>query len=140
MEQSRYGDMKAADPRMTGHAKRGHALKAFGNRKLRVLVAADMLAHVVDVRRASPSWSTRRRPSMRRPTSTAAPAASAATGLLGPCTWCTVLSLPRSQEEMERLRGFADELGFENEVRDAPAPVARPRRYAAREKRVASRA
>lgn len=95
------------------HKARAHSLRLFAEGRVRVLVATDMLAYGVDVRGASHVVNA------HVPSSAAVYLHRAGrVGRIGG-TPGTVLSLPRSQAELDRLRGFAEELGFALE--EAPA-------------------
>ena len=103
---SRDGDT-AENPRLSGHAKRGYALKEFAARRLRVLVATDMLAFGVDIRGATHVVNA----AVPRELQTYLHRAGRV-GRKGGSPG-TVVTLPRTEEEMERLRQFEKALGFE---------------------------
>ena len=85
---------------------RAHSLRLFAEGRVRVLIATDMLALGMDVRGASHVVNVSV-PSSASIYLHRAGRVGRIGGLAG-----TVLSLPRSDDELARLRGFAEELGF----------------------------
>jgi superfamily II DNA/RNA helicase len=112
------------DARAGHHRERGVALREFEGGKLRVLAATEMLAYGVDIRGAT------------HVVNADIPERSASylhrAGRVGRTGGApgTIISLPRNEGEMSRLRNIASELGFALEVEAAPppAPPARPGR------------
>ena len=117
---SRDGN-SARDPRITGHQKRGQALKDFAAGKLRVLLSTDMLAQGVDIRGATHVINTS--------VPEDAPSYLHRAGRVGRTGGApgTVVSLARNEADLARLQQYAAELDFELEVVGAPKPVPRPR-------------
>ena len=130
---SRDGD-SARDPRLTGHARRGAALLDFAAGKVRVLLATDMLAHGVDIRGASHVLN-QHVPADAETYLHRAGRVGRKGGGPG-----TVVSLPRTEAELERLRGISAELGFELEIEQPPRSTPRPQdvQRARREARIAA--
>jgi len=86
---------------------RAHSLRLFAEGRVRVLIATDMLALGMDVRGASHVVNVSV-PSSASIYLHRAGRVGRIGGLAG-----TVLSLPRNEDELTRLRGFAEELGFD---------------------------
>ena len=120
-----------ADGSFHDHRGRSFGLREFESGKVRALIGTEMLAYGVDIKGASHVVNA------DIPASISSYVHRAGrVGRVGG-TPGVVVSLPRSPGEMEKLRGYAEELGFYLEVVAQPkgAPVTQPKQAARRRMR-----
>ena len=130
------GDLIGNNVGARGHANRKFALLRLKEGRIRALVGTEMIALGVDVKGASHVVNVQ-----VPKTASSYMHRAGRVGRVGG-TPGTVVSLPRTKRELEQLRGFAQELGFELEevAPPEPAPPPQPRQMERRQQVAAWRA